>query len=142
MIQDAAVKLDLQNREISELDKLINETTSTGDTKGSKRTIDFYSTFSDLDNDRGYTGSNENYDPKLAEINKFSENHLGYPVWKMRRPLPHTSPSTVTPEHATDRIQVTEGSNFIGVLDMYNSLSIVLKFEEVWEASLKQLHTG
>jgi len=60
----------------------------------------------------------------------------------MRRPLPHTSPSTVNSEHATDRIQVIEGSNFIGVLDMYNSLEIVLKFEEVWEASLKQLTTG
>lgn len=60
----------------------------------------------------------------------------------MHRPLPHTSPSTVNSEHATDRIQVIEGSNFIGVLDMYNSLDIVLKFEEVWEASLKQLTTG
>jgi len=41
MIQDAAIQLDFQNREISELDKLINETSTTGDSKGSKRTIDF-----------------------------------------------------------------------------------------------------
>ena len=62
MIQDGAMQIEYQNKEISELDKLINETSTKegGETKGSKRTIDFYSTFSDLDNDRGYTGNNEN----------------------------------------------------------------------------------
>lgn len=37
MVQDAAAQLDYQNKEISELDKLINESAKS-DQKGSKRT--------------------------------------------------------------------------------------------------------
>lgn len=46
------------------------------------------------------------------------------------------------PHKETNLIQVVDSANFIGVLDMYNSLTIVLKFEEIWENNLKQLPIG